>query len=100
MNTTDTILQKWCKEFMIEPNWPDNISLEEKLDRYFFPLLKEDLSALAKDREYYQNRFYMLQWAFRKILKTYGQVAEDLGKANIRFLSDELIKALKQEYKQ
>ncbi len=100
MNALDAILQKWCKEFMIEPNWPENISFEEKLDRYFFPQLQEDFAEIARNREYYQNRFYMMQWAFRKLFKTYGQVTEDLGQANIRFLSDELIKALKQEHKQ
>lgn len=97
MNTIDAILQKWCDEFMIEPNWPDNASLEEKLDRYFFPQIQEDLAKLAKDREYYQNRSYMMQWVFRKLLKAYGQVMKDLEQANIQFLTDELINALKQE---
>ncbi len=97
MNTTEAILQKWCKEFMIEPNWPDNISFEETLDRYIFPQIQGDLTKLAGDREYYQNRFYMMQWAFRKLLKSYGEIAKDLEGANIRFLSDELSKALKQE---
>jgi hypothetical protein len=97
MNTIDAILQKWCEEFMIKPNWPDNISVEEKLDHYFFPRLQEDFTALAGDREYYQTRFYMMQWAFRKLLQTYGQVVKDLEQENIRFLSDELIKALQQE---
>jgi hypothetical protein len=96
MNTLDAILQKWCEEFMIEPNWPDNISLEEKFDRYFFPRLQKDFIEIERDREYYQTRFYLMQWAFRKILTTYGQVVKDLEQENIQFLSDELISALKQ----
>lgn len=96
MNTLDAILQKWCEEFMIEPNWPDNISLEEKFDRYFFPRLQKDFIEIERDREYYQTRFYLMQWAFRKILTTYGQVVKDLAQENIQFLSDELISALKQ----
>ena len=97
MNPIDAILQKWCEEFMIEPNWPDNISLEEKFDRYFFPRLQKDFIEIERDREYYQTRFYLMQWAFRKILTTYGQVVKDLEQENIQFLSDELISALKQE---
>jgi hypothetical protein len=98
MNTVDAILQKWCKEFMIEPNWPDNLSLEEQLDRYFFPQLHKNFTEIANDREYYQTRFYMMQWAFRKLLKAYGQVVKDLEQEHIRFLPDDLIKALKQEH--
>jgi hypothetical protein len=96
MNTLDAVLRKWCEEFMIEPNWPDNISLEEKFDRYFFPRLQKDFVEIERDREYYQTRFYLMQWAFRKILTTYGQVVKDLEQENIQFLSDELISALKQ----
>ena len=82
----ESILHTWCEKLSITPNWPKKISLEEKLDRYLFPLLKEDLNLVEKDREYYQNRFYLMQWAFRKFLKTYGEVTKELQFANIRFL--------------
>jgi hypothetical protein len=95
-NTTmlEAILNTWCEEFAIEPNWPDNICPEEKFDRYFFPQVQEALTHIEKDREYYQNRFYMMKWAFRKFLNTYGQVAKEFKLANIQFLSDDLVRDL------
>ena len=97
MSRIDEILKHWCSQFMLDQNWPDNITIEEKLNRYIFPQLHQYFHDLEHDREYYQNRFYLMQWGFRKLFKSYGQVVEDFEQANIRFLSDELVKALKQE---
>ena len=84
----DAIFHKWCVEFEITPNWPDNISLEEKFDSYFFPQILEYLNRIEADREYYQNRFYVMQWAFRKFMRTYGEVAKELEYADIQLLSE------------
>ncbi len=97
MNSLDEVLNKWCDEFIIEPTWPANTPIEEILDQYIFPQLQDDLLKLAQDREYYQNRSYLLQWVFRKLVKAYGEAAQDLERANIPILSDELIEALKTE---
>lgn len=86
----DAIFQKWCEEFEITPNWPENISLEEKFDQYFFPQIHEYLSRIETDREYYQNRFYVMQWAFRKFLRTHDEVAKELEYADIQFLPDDI----------
>ncbi len=87
----DEIFQKWCAEFEITPNWPDKISLEERFDRYFFPQILEYLHRIEGDREYYQNRFYVMQWAFRKFLRTYDEVAKELEYADIQFLPENIL---------
>ena len=86
----DAIFDKWRKEFGITSSWPENVSLEEKFDQYFFPQIYEYLLRIEADREYYQNRFYVMQWAFRKFLRTYGEVAKELEYADIQFLSEDL----------
>lgn len=86
----DAIFEKWCAEFEITPNWPDHISLEERFDRYFFPTILEYLQRIEADREYYQNRFYVMQWAFRKFLRTYSEVEKELKYADIQFLSEDM----------
>ncbi len=84
----DAIFQKWCNEFEITSNWPENISREEIFDRYFFPQIHQYLTRIEADREYYQNRFYVMQWAFRKFLRTYDEVAKELEYADIQLPSD------------
>ncbi len=99
MSRIDEIIDHWCNQFMLEQSWPDNTTVEEKLHCYIFPQLLQYFNDLEHDREYYQNRSYLMQWGFRKLFRSYGQVVEDFEQANIRFLSDELVKALKQEEK-
>ncbi|PIE32200.1 hypothetical protein CSA56_16470 [candidate division KSB3 bacterium] len=87
----EEIFNKWCNKFEMSPNWPDTISLEEKFDRYFLPKIHEYLIQIETDRESYQNRFYVMQWAFRKFFKTYGDVAKEFEYANIHFLTDDIL---------
>lgn len=96
----DAIFQKWCDEFEITTNWPQNISLEERFDRYFFPQIHEYLNRIEADREYYQNRFYVMQWAFRKFMRTYGEVAKELEYADIQFISDDMFSSVTPENQQ
>lgn len=100
MSRIDDILDHWCSQFMIEQDWPTNATVEEKLNHHIFPQILQYFHDLEQDREYYQNRFYLMQWGFRKLFKSYGQVVEDFEQANIRFLSDELVKALKEQQEQ
>ncbi len=93
----DMILHQWSEKFMLEIEWPEDVALEEKLDSYFLPQVHEAFKELEKEREYYQTRFYLMRWAFRKILKMYGQVIKDLEQENIRFLPQDLIDALNKE---
>lgn len=86
----DAIFQKWCGTFEIAPNWPEGISIEERFDRYFFPEIHEYLNRIETDREYYQNRFYVMQWAFRKFLRTYDEVAKELEYADIQLLPESI----------
>ena len=97
MSQMEFIVRHWCREFMLEPDWPEEASAEEILNDHVFPHIKKMLTDMEHDREYYQTRFYTMQWAFRRILKAYGQIVKSLEETNIHLFTDDIMKALTEE---
>ena len=97
MSQIEFIVQHWCREFMLEPDWPEGSSVEEILNDYLFPQIKQVLTDMEQDRESYQTRFYTMQWAFRRFLKEYGQIVKNLEQSNIHLFTEDIMQALVEE---